>query len=125
MKSIILVIGILVGMVSQIASAEIFVVYTLKAQPGMQGEAIAALNQIQDYERKKWGHTPITLTPGDGDVEASLMSLDRHKSMGEYEEVNKGRSADENWGKLYTNMQSYVEPGSLNVRFFNIEYSPK
>jgi hypothetical protein len=125
MKSTILAIVFLVGMASQIASAEIFVLYTLKAQPGKQAGAIAALNQIQDYENKKWGHTPITLTPGDGDVEASLMSLDRHKSMGEYEEVNKGRSADENWGKLYTNMMSYVEPGSLNVRFFNIEYSAK
>jgi len=121
----ILVIGMLVGMASQIASAEIFVLYTLKAQPGMQGEAIAAINQIQDYEKKKWGHTPITLTPGNGDVEASVMSLDRHKSMGEYEEVNKTRFDDENWGNLYTNLQSYVQPGSLNVRFFNIEYLPK
>ena len=121
----ILVIGMLVGMASQIASAEIFVLYTLKAQPGMQGEAIAAINQIQDYEKKKWGHTPITLTPGNGDVEASVMSLDRHKSMGEYEEVNKARFDDENWGNLYTNLQSYVQPGSLNVRFFNIEYLPK
>ena len=120
-----LITGLLVVFISSSVSAEVYVLYTFKVRPNMQSNAVTAMNAIQDYEKKKWGHKPITMTPGDGDVEATVLSLDRHNSMGEYETVNAERVADTAWMKLYDKLNEAVVSGSMNVRFFNVAYESK